>query len=53
MVEMINKLGNKMYVSDDRVDEYLAAGHKLAAKAVDTEKPNTEKLISETKRAKK
>lgn len=53
MVEMINKtFGNKMFVHDDRVDEYLAAGHKLAAKAVDTDKPK-DRLISETKKAKK
>lgn len=52
MIEMINKtFGNKMFVSEDRVDEYLAAGHKLAAKPV-TEKPK-QKLISETKRQKK
>ena len=32
MVRMINALmGNDMYVPDDRVEEYLAAGHKLAA----------------------
>ena len=33
MVKMINALfGNEMYVADDRVEEYLAAGHKLAVK---------------------
>lgn len=32
MVEMINRvMGTKMLVADDRVDSYLAAGHKLAA----------------------
>lgn len=31
MVKMINAhLGNEMWVAEDRVDEYLAAGHKLA-----------------------
>lgn len=31
MVEMINGFhGNKMYVAEDRVEEYLKAGHKLA-----------------------
>ena len=45
MVKMINGLfGNEMYVSDDRVNEYLAAGHKLAA-----EKP----VVNEKKRAPK
>lgn len=35
MVEFINKLtGNKMLVHESRVDEYLAAGHTLAAKPV-------------------
>ena len=32
MVKMINGLfGNEMYVSDERVQEYVAAGHRLAA----------------------
>ena len=32
MVHLINAdFGNDMFVSEDRVDEYLAAGHKLAA----------------------
>lgn len=32
MVRMINTAyGNEMWVSEDRVDEYKAAGHKLAA----------------------
>lgn len=36
MVKMINALfGNEMYVSEDRVEEYVSAGHKLA----DTQKP--------------
>ena len=31
-VKMINALmGNVMYVPEERVQEYLAAGHKLAA----------------------
>lgn len=31
MRRLINKLtGGDMWVSEDRVDEYLAAGHKLA-----------------------
>lgn len=33
MVKMINALfGNEMWVSEDRVNEYLAAGHKLAVR---------------------
>lgn len=32
MVKMINSaFGNEMWVAENRVDEYLAAGHKLAA----------------------
>lgn len=32
MVKMINGLfGNEMWVAEERVKEYLAAGHKLAA----------------------
>lgn len=32
MVKMINGLfGNEMWVAEERVEEYLAAGHKLAA----------------------
>lgn len=32
MVKFINRLtGNAMWVADDRVEEYKAAGHKLVA----------------------
>ena len=32
MIEMINAYtGTQMWVADDRVDEYKAAGHRLAA----------------------
>ena len=49
MVKMINALfGNEMYVSEDRVEEYVSAGHKLA----DTPKPK-EKPKGKTKTAKK
>ena len=31
MVKMINRLlGSVMWVADERVDEYISAGHKLA-----------------------
>lgn len=40
MVEFINKLtGGSMMVAEDRVDEYLAAGHKLAASLIPEEAP--------------
>lgn len=46
MVKMINALfGNEMYVSKDRVQEYLSAGHKLA----DEPKPKTEKPKSKAR----
>lgn len=36
MVKLINTtFGNVMYVSEDRLEEYLAAGHKLADAAED------------------
>ena len=40
MIELINKTtGTTMWVADSRLEEYLAAGHKLAAeKSVPTEK---------------
>lgn len=35
MVKMINRdFNNEMWVAEDRVDEYLAAGHRLAAAPV-------------------
>ena len=46
MVEFINKLtGGRMWVADERVEEYKAAGHKLAAAPVEkpTEKPKATK----------
>ena len=39
MIEMIHaRTGNSMWVADDRVEEYKAAGHSLAA-VKDPEKP--------------
>lgn len=38
MVRMINRVfGTDMWVAEDRVEEYKAAGHKPAAEAVPTE----------------
>ena len=53
-VKMINgQFGNVMWVAEDRVDEYKAAGHKLAASALkpakETEKPVSEELKEEKK----
>lgn len=39
MVKMIHSLtGSEMWVADNRVEEYKAAGHKLAAEP-ETQKP--------------
>lgn len=35
-VKMINAIfGNEMWVTEDRIEEYKAAGHKLAASEAD------------------
>ena len=39
MVRMINILGNEMWVAEDRVEEYLAAGHRLAASKSEAPEP--------------
>lgn len=47
MVKMINKVsGGIMYVHESRVEEYKAAGHKLAADST-PEKPIMNKPVSE------
>lgn len=47
MIKMINRLtGGEMWVADDRVEEYKAAGHKLAAKTHKAEP--TEEIKAET-----
>lgn len=44
MVKMINGLfGSEMYVSEDRVEEYVSAGHKLADTPKPKEKPKSKK----------
>lgn len=51
MIELINATtGTKMWVADERKDEYLRAGHKLALK--ESEKPiETEEAIEPIKKA--
>lgn len=40
MVKLINRYtGNEMYVSEDRAEEYKAAGHRLAVSVDDLLKP--------------
>ena len=50
MIRFINKLtGNEMWVDETRVEEYKAAGHKLAAEP-SPKKKTTAKPKSETKK---
>lgn len=52
MVHMINALmGNDMYVAEDRVEEYLAAGHRLAASPA--EKKEETEPVKKTRRKRK
>ena len=40
MIEMVNKVtGTTMWIADNRVDEYLRAGHSLAMEIVKPEEP--------------
>ena len=51
MVHMINALmGNDMYVPEERVAEYLAAGHKLAAVPAEKKEEKTPVKKSSRKR---
>ena len=50
MVKLINWLtGTTMYVAEDRLDKYLAAGHKLANDSKAEAKP---KIKSKSKKVK-
>ena len=50
MVKMIDALfGNEMYVSEDRVEEYVSAGHKLAGTPKPKAKPKSKKTAKKTK----
>ena len=46
-VHFINTHGNDMWVAEDRVEEYKAAGHRLAAE------PKAEKPTEKPKRTRK
>lgn len=49
MVKFINKLtGGSMWVAEDRVEEYKAAGHKLAAKSLKTDSTEEPKKAKKT-----
>ena len=52
MVKLINKrTGSSFWVADERVEEYKAAGHKLAASPSAAQKP-IEEPIEETQEEK-
>lgn len=51
MVELVNKVtGTPMWVAEDRVQNYLAAGHKLAAEPAPEKKPTEKKLSPKKKK---
>ena len=52
MVEMIHAVtGSIMTVADERVEEYKAAGHRLAVAIPTEQKPKTEPKKAATKKA--
>lgn len=52
MVKFINKTtGTDMWVADERKDEYLEAGHKLASEPI-AKKPKTEAVEKKVTRKK-
>ncbi len=52
MVKLINRLtGTVMWVAEDRVEEYKAAGHKVAI-AKETPKPKPQKPAAKKTRSK-
>lgn len=54
MVRFINKFtGTEMWVAEDRVEEYKAAGHKLAAKTFEPLSPASRPKKAPAKKTKK
>lgn len=55
MIELINKItGTKMWVADERLDEYLEAGHKLASEnCAKPDEESSDRLKKPTKRTTK
>lgn len=54
MITFINSLtGTEMLVADDRKEEYLAAGHRLAADNADMPEPVEEPKRAPARRKKK
>lgn len=51
MIRLVNKVtGTDMFVAENRVDKYLAAGHKLAAKPVTAPKEEPKKKTVKKKK---
>ena len=54
MIKLINWFtGNEMYVAEDRVQEYLAAGHRIAGSKAEPKKATTESKPKSRKKAAK
>lgn len=54
MVEFVNAVtGTQMWVADERIEEYKAAGHKLAADSIAIEPAVEEKPVRKTRATKK
>ena len=50
MIKLINNLtGTEMWVAEDRLNEYLAAGHKLAAAPVEEANKSEPKPVKKSK----
>ena len=50
MIKLINNLtGTEMWVAEDRLNEYLAAGHKLAAVPVEEANNDESKPVKKSK----
>lgn len=49
-VEFISSIGSIMYVDKSRVDEYLAAGYKLAVDTTATENAHAEEKPKKTRK---
>lgn len=52
-VEFINKLGGKTFVDSSRVEEYIAAGYKLAAKTSTIEEEKTDEIETPVEKGKR
>ena len=46
MIHLINRFGGDMWVADNRLDKYLAAGNKLAAPSEKPTEPDKEPVAT-------